>query len=150
MAVTLRPAQPEDEEFLYALYALSRREEMAAWGWPEAQQQMFLRMQFNARQAHYRAQFVNAEHRIIMLDGSPIGRMVVAREADHFRLADIALVPEHRGRGVGARLVNELLDEAGREGKTVLLFVEKQNPAARLYGRLGFHIVGDIDSHFSM
>jgi ribosomal protein S18 acetylase RimI-like enzyme len=150
MTVTLRPAQPDDEELLYRLYALSRRDEMLAWGWSEAQQQMFLRMQFTARQAHYRDQFPHAEHRIILLDEAPVGRMVVVRNEDHIRLADIALLPEHRGRGLGASLIKELLDEARSAARPVQLFVERHNPAIRLYERLGFRIVGDIDSHLSM
>jgi ribosomal protein S18 acetylase RimI-like enzyme len=150
MAVSVRPAQADDEEFLYTLYALSRRDEMAAWGWPDAQQQMFLRLQFTARQAHYRDQFPHADHQIILLDEAPVGRIVVVRNEDHFRLADIVLLPEHRGSGIGSSLINDLLDEAQKAEKPVQLFVEKFNPAIRLYERLGFRIVGDIDSHFSM
>jgi len=56
---------------------------------------------------------------------------------------DIALLPDHRGAGIGTRLVRELLDEGARTGKRVSIHVEKHNPALRLYERLGFAPVAD-------
>ena len=150
MAVTLRPAQPLDEDFVFTLYAASRSEEMAAWGWSEAQQEAFLRLQFNGRQQHYKTQFPNAEHKIILLDDAPIGGMVVVKLDNAFRLADIVLLPPYRGKGYGAALISDLLDEARQANRPVQLFVERFNPAIRLYERLGFSIVGDIGSHLSM
>jgi GNAT superfamily N-acetyltransferase len=150
MTVTLRPVQPDDEGFIFTLYAASRSDEMAAWGWPEAQQEAFLRLQFNGRQQHYKTQFPQAEHQIIMLDELPIGGMVVAKLDNAFRLADIVLLPEYRGKGYAAALIQALLDEAKQANKPVQLFVGRFNPAIRLYERLGFSIVGDIGSHLSM
>jgi GNAT superfamily N-acetyltransferase len=150
MAVTVRPAQAEDDELLLKLYAASRSDEMAAWGWSEAQAQTFLRMQFIARQRHYKTQFPHAEHSIIMLADEAIGRMVVVRNENDIRLADIVLFAEHRSKGYGAKLVQDLLDEARQANKPVQLFVERYNPAIKFYERLGFTIVGDIGSHLSM
>jgi GNAT superfamily N-acetyltransferase len=150
MTVTLRPVQPDDEGFVFTLYAASRNDEMAAWGWPEAQQEAFLRLQFNGRQQHYKTQFPQAEHKIIMLDELPIGGMVVAKLDNAFRLADIVVLPEYRGKGYAAALIRDLLDEAKQANKPVQLFVERFNPAIQLYERLGFSIVGDIGSHLSM
>jgi GNAT superfamily N-acetyltransferase len=150
MTVTLRPVQPDDEGFVFTLYAASRNDEMAAWGWPEAQQEAFLRLQFNGRQQHYKTQFPQAEHKIIMLDELPIGGMVVAELDNAFRLADIVVLPEYRGKGYATALIQGLLDEAKQANKPVQLFVERFNPAIRLYERLGFSIVGDIGSHLSM
>lgn len=150
MTVTLRPAQPDDEELIFTLYAASRSDEMAAWGWAEAQQTAFLRLQFNGRQQHYRSQYPQAEHQIILLDGRPVGGLVVVKLDNAYRLADIVLLPEQRGKGYGAALVGDLLEQARQANKPVQLFVERFNPAIRLYQRLGFAIVGDIGSHLSM
>ena len=57
---------------------------------------------------------------------------------------DIALLPEHRNRGLGGALVRELLDEAAAAGCLVSLHVEENNPARRLYQRLGFRDVADV------
>jgi GNAT superfamily N-acetyltransferase len=150
MTVTLRPAQPDDEGLIFTLYAASRSDEMAAWGWPEAQQKAFLRLQFNGRQQHYKTEYPGAEQQIILLDEAPIGGLLVVRLDQSYRLADIVLLPEYRGKGYGAALIGDLLEEAREASKPVQLFVERFNPAIRLYQRLGFVIVGDIGSHLSM
>ncbi|HKQ07137.1 MAG TPA: GNAT family N-acetyltransferase [Blastocatellia bacterium] len=150
VGVRLRPARVEDEDFLFALYASTRAEEMAAWGWPAAQQDMFLRMQYRALEQRYAAEREVSDHQIILHDDRPIGRLLVARTADEIRLADIALLPEQRGRGIGAALIGELQEEAERAGLPLRLHVTRDNRAARLYERLGFIITGDIGSHFKM
>lgn len=149
MPVTLRAATADDEAFLYELYASTRAEEMAAFGWDEPQREMFLRMQFNAQRQHY-ADFSNADHRIILRDVQPVGRLLVLRLEAEFCLADIALLPAERGAGLGARLLGELLAEAAQAGKPVTLHVAHGNRARRLYERLGFVPTGDDGVYCAM
>src|SRR5215467_4548362 len=125
--VTLRPSTPDDEALLYALYCSTRAEELAAFGWDEAQQQSFLRMQFDARQRQYGFQYAGASDDIVLLDNKAIGRLLISRGSDEIRLVDIALLPECRNSGIGSRLIRELLDEAERADKSVTLHVEKTN-----------------------
>jgi ribosomal protein S18 acetylase RimI-like enzyme len=149
--VSLRPAGPEDEAFLYQLYCSTRVEEMAAWDWNSAQQEAFLKMQFRAQQHHYQSQEAEPDHSIITKDGRPIGRLIVMRSAPEILLADIALLPECRGAGIGTALIEELFDEARESGKPVTLHVEKSNlAAARLYERLGFVTTGESGFHNRM
>jgi ribosomal protein S18 acetylase RimI-like enzyme len=56
---------------------------------------------------------------------------------------DIALVPEHRGTGIGTQLLRELQEEARSAGKSLTIHVERFNPAMRLYERLGFRQIED-------
>ena len=149
-AVTERPARPDDEAFLYKLYCRTRLEELAAWGMDPAQQEMFLKLQFTARQRHYDIAFSEADHQIILCHDHPIGRILVFRSASEIRLVDIALLPEWRGTGVGTALLRALLVEARTTGKPVTLHVDKFSRAARLYERLGFAIAGDIGSDYKM
>ncbi len=51
----------------------------------------------------------------------------------------LAVVPDHRGRGVGGALLRELREAARSQGYNALsLGVEKGNPALGLYERNGF------------
>lgn len=138
MDPALRAATPEDDAFLFALYASTRAEELDAWGLAGPQREAFLRMQYLAQQQHYRAQLARADHRIILLGGAPAGRLLVDRRPDELRLADIALLPEHRGKGLGAQLVRALLQEAKAAGVPVRLHALQGGRAAALYARLGF------------
>jgi ribosomal protein S18 acetylase RimI-like enzyme len=147
---TLRAAVPEDEAFLYKLYCSTRSQEMAAWGWNAAQQEAFLQMQFRAQQHHYRTQESDADHSIIMKDGREIGRIIVVRSDSEICLADIALLTEYRGAGIGIALIRGLFEEARESGKPVTLHVEKSNRAAGLYERLGFKKTSDAGFHYKM
>ena len=69
---------------------------------------------------------------------------------DEIRLVDIALLAEARGRGIGAKLIANLLARATSEAKPVRLHVEKSNPALRLYQRQGFQIIEDTGAQFFM
>lgn len=143
MTVTLRLAGPDDEQFLYELYCDTRAEEMAAWGLDQAQQKAFLELQFKARQRHYDIAFSGAEHKIILCEARPIGRILVYRSEREIRLVDIALLTEHRSKGIGASLIEALLEEATTTGKSVTLHVDKLSRAARLYERLGFSMIDE-------
>ena len=59
------------------------------------------------------------------------------------RIMDVALLPEHRNRGVGTALLRNLQAEGAAAGKHVSIHVERFNPALRLYERLGFRPVAD-------
>lgn len=54
----------------------------------------------------------------------------------------IALLPEYRGKGIGSALLIRLLEMARTEYESVSLSVSIDNPAMRLYERLGFKRVG--------
>lgn len=63
----------------------------------------------------------------------------------------IAVVPSQRGRGVGARLLEALLDRARTEGFTAIsLSVERDNPAIGLYERHGFVKVAEVGNAWTM
>jgi ribosomal protein S18 acetylase RimI-like enzyme len=146
----LRPATAADEAFLFRLYASTRAEELAATGWPAAQQEAFLRSQFAARAASYRASFPAAETRVILRGATPAGALIVHRTPEEIRLVDLALLPAHRGAGLGTRLLRALLAEAQASSRPLRLQVLKDNPAARLYARLGFHPTGNNGLHLRM
>lgn len=56
----------------------------------------------------------------------------------------ISLYPRFRGQGIGTAMMRVLLDELHEAGYArVSLSVQKENPARRLYERLGFQIIGD-------
>jgi len=63
----------------------------------------------------------------------------------------IAVRAEARGGGIGARLLRALLAEGHRRGVAELsLSVEPDNPAARLYERVGFRPLGAVDGAVTM
>lgn len=147
---SLRPATETDREFLQRLYASTRAEEVARTGWPESEQQAFLRMQFEAQHRHYHATCPDAEFSIVTCDREDIGRWYVHRSVGELRVMDIALLPEWRGRGIGAALFAALIDESEACGVPIGLYVEHDNPARDWYARLGFVAVEEAGPYLRM
>jgi ribosomal protein S18 acetylase RimI-like enzyme len=126
-AISLRPATADDVEFFFTLHAVSLGPYVdEVWGWDDA-----------AQRAYLARTLVLERVRVIVLDGVDVGRLDVHEDGDEIFLALIELVPEHQGRGVGSRLIRDILDQA--DGKPVVLSVLAVNHRAyRLYRRLGF------------
>lgn len=136
--ITLRPITDLDLEFLYRLYASTREEELAVVSWTPEQKEIFLRQQFNAQHRFWQENYAGSSFDLVLRGGLPAGRLYVARWTREIRIVDIALLPDHRGGGVGTRLLREIFVEADAAGKAVSVHVEAFNPARRLYERLGF------------
>ena len=62
----------------------------------------------------------------------------------------MALMPEYRGKGIGSQLLARLLEAAVPRYAAICLSVSLDNPAQRLYQRMGFEIVSENDSAFTM
>lgn len=148
--LSLRPIEAHDLPFLRRLYAATRSEEMAATGWSPERREALLAMQFDAQHRHFQRHFPEADFDLVLLDGAAIGRRYLDRRPGELRLIDIALLPEHRNRGLGGALLAELLREADRVGRPVRLHVDVGSPARRLYRRLGFTPLEERGLHLFM
>ncbi|MGI8570140.1 MAG: GNAT family N-acetyltransferase [Methylocella sp.] len=91
-----------------------------------------MRQQFAGQSASYRAQYPDARFEIVERDGAPAGRIVTARTLDAVLIVDIALIDSWRRRGIGASLVNGVLDEARAAALPVRLSVLASNALDRV------------------
>jgi ribosomal protein S18 acetylase RimI-like enzyme len=147
---TLRPATKDDSDFLFFLYASSRRSELAILGWNRQQEETFLRMQFNAQTLSYEQVFERGDHSIVMFGQQRCGRCIVLRKEREILLVDIALLPEFQNRGFGTGLLRLLIRESEETAQALRLQVARNNPARRLYERLGFLDVGEDQIYCQM
>lgn len=125
--------------FLHRLYATTREDELKQVDWIPEQKAAFVAQQFHAQHQFWQENYQDTSWDLVLgAGGQPIGRFYVARWAEEIRIVDIALLPEHRGGGVGTMLIRCLFDEGDASGRKVSIHVEIFNPARRLYERLGF------------
>ena len=150
IATAVRPCGPEDREFLVRVYASTRADELALTGWSEEECEEFVRTQFDLQDRSFAATFPDAERSIVMNGDAPIGRLYVHRDELEIRIVDIALLPDHRGHGVGTALLREVLAEGERTARPVRLHVQMFNPARAMYDRLGFVPVGEFGVYIEM
>lgn len=85
------------------------------------------------------------------LEGRVVGFAVLWFAADEGELGDLAVLPEERGRGIGAVLLERSVREARDRGVRFLyLEVREGNPMAqRLYEAAGFQVVGVRRNYYS-
>ena len=76
--------------------------------------------------------------------GRLVGYLIISRYVDAWHVMNIAVAPEHRGRGIATMLLDRLFDLTagdGRRGYTLEVRVSNRG-AIRLYERLGFQTRG--------
>lgn len=148
--VSLVATSATDRDFIFRLFSLLKIDELQAWAWDEHMRETMLRMQFDAHERHFRTNFPGADDAVVRQGELPIGRLIVLRNAEALHLADVSLLSEFRGKGIGSHLIGKLQDEATAAGVPLRLNCFVGNPARRLYQRLGFCVVADQGSHLAM
>ncbi|WNG62784.1 GNAT family N-acetyltransferase [Archangium gephyra] len=102
-------------------------------------------MQWLAQKRGYEARYSSEGHCVLEHEGRPVGRLWVVRGEHELRLVDVTLLPAYRGSGLGTSVLRTLQEEAAAAGKPLRLHVMRNNPALRLYTRLGFTPVGGAE-----
>lgn len=150
MKIGFRKINENDFPFLRKVYRSTREEELSQVNMSEEDKSRFIEFQFNAQHSNYSQAYKDAEFDLIVLNDKPAGRLYVWRTEAQIRIMDIALLPEFRGKGVGTRILQSIIQESEKSGKKVTIHVEYFNPALRLYERLGFEKVDDSGIYFYM
>src|SRR5215203_1557543 len=98
MKSQLRRAAESDKPFLYRLHCLTMRPHIeATWGWDEAWQ----RDDFQLRFERYSVS--------IMEDaGEPIGSLWIEERPSALYIADIQVLPERQGQGIGTAVLRDV------------------------------------------
>jgi ribosomal-protein-alanine N-acetyltransferase len=78
-----------------------------------------------------------------------VGYLVCSRYADVFHLMNVAVDPDLRRRGIAVRMIEQMLDEAGRDERYTLEVRVSNHPAIAMYERLGFRRAGRRRRYYS-
>lgn len=140
-AISFRPAQSTDLPLMFAILERNMTGYfLATWN---AWNSGFQRQRFEQN-------FVVEQSQLILADGAPIGFLVCEQRPDVFFIHNIQIVSDWQRRGIGGRILSQLLDDARNRRLKVQLEVLKANPSQRLYERLGFRVVDDEETHYVM
>ena len=135
-----RPAEAADFGFLWELHLLTMQDYAArTWGpekiWDEPR---------------FREKSDLSGLEILEIDGVLIGMISVSEEPESVFLRRIAIHPEWQNRGIGSMLVEQVICDTREKGLPTTLQVLKVNPALHFYGRRGFRVTGETETHFLM
>lgn len=138
MNVSVRASTDADQEFAFhvkklALGAYVER----VWGWNESFQRDFHANDWSI-------------HRpcIIECEDEAIGTLEVVTHVDHLCIGEFYLLPAWQRRGIGSRLLQDVIARSAREQLPIRLQFLKINPVRSLYERFGFQVVGETATHF--
>ena len=143
MKYSFRNCTSEDFDFLFEL----KKENFKwyvdkIWGWKDDDQKERLQQDLNEHLSH---------KRIIMVNNKSIGVYVVhtTEDGDLF-INEISILAEYQNKGIGRKILEEQLKENHKRGIRTILQVFKDNPAKKLYERLGFKVYGETETHYQM
>ena len=138
----LKRATDADKDWLDALRRAAYRDLFdTTWGqWDEAR-----------HQRHFAEFWAAGNISIVSVDGQPAGVLQLFEAEDVVEIGEIQVLPECQNRGLGGRILSDVVEHAGKEGKRAALFLGIKNQGAfRLYQRLGFEETGRSDTHIFM
>ena len=140
--ITTRPSTTTDAPLLLAIFIEAKAAELASLGLSTEQLQPMLEMQYRGRDLTYGQTYANLSETILCLhDGTSVGRLLVDRQPDCYRVIDLTVLTELRGQGIATQSLKEVQQAAEQESLPVRLQVSRNSPAQRLYQRLGFAVI---------
>jgi ribosomal protein S18 acetylase RimI-like enzyme len=137
--LTLRPARTDDQEFLYRLFYSVYSEKLQLVPLSAEEKKALVELMYQGFICHYNSLAPASDDRLVLLDNESIGRMILLQTREEIRLADLAILPQYRRRGIGSALIGQLQTESTMSKRPVRLQVARFDHALRLYQRLGFY-----------
>lgn len=143
MEYTLRPAEERDWEWWCALHHLAERAtvERQFGAWDEALQDGFARDAWN---------LPHGTKMVVEVEGQPAGYWHAYEKPDSYYVANVVIHPDYQGKGLGRKLLQSAIRQAGALGKPVTLKTLFENTARTLYEKEGFKVVGKTETHWCM
>ncbi|MEO5931916.1 MAG: GNAT family N-acetyltransferase [Candidatus Kapaibacterium sp.] len=150
--ITLRPETPADDDFVRDLYAITLQTTMPFDEMNISPEQFaaITVAQIQAQKSHYAIHYPQAEYSILQRGDRAVGRLIVAPMEHKILLADIMILPEHKGQGTCAAVMRYYVNEGIQSGRPIRLSVEKWNGAMQLYLREGFVVKEEASTHYFM
>ena len=135
--LNLVPAQAHDAQALFTLYRDCIRPHLErAFGWDDAQQH---------ERFHSRYTLEN----FLWIDGKErMGTLYLQEKPGRIHLSLLLIDAPFRNAGLGSQVIQAIIEQASP--RDVSLSVTKENPALKLYEKLGFQITGEDTWFYDM
>ncbi len=142
MAIHIQPACHSDYDWLYALNQEVYQDLiMLEFGYWDAEEELAL------FQNAWQSQNIS----LIMVAKERVGMFILEEHDNHLWLAEIQITAQYQNRGIGAKVINQLLAKARLQKMPLRLRVLHANHRAyQLYQRLGFRNIDRAKHHHVM
>jgi ribosomal protein S18 acetylase RimI-like enzyme len=146
----LKPARPDDNDFLYEVFCTTWQDEVAALPNQNLARHV-LRIQHTAQERRFDNRYPGHRRFVVSHGDERVGRFYLFASGSTLNIVDLTLLPQFRRRGIGTRLVLDLMREAALDGHRVSMQVARRNGVSLdVYASLGFDLVSsdDLDHYF--
>ena len=142
MEYNFRECSLDDFEFLFELKKNFKKYIENIYGWDEEVQKERLRKDLEEHLEH---------KRIIEISGQKVGVYAthITEYGDLF-INEINILKEYQKQGIGTDILTKQLEENKKNSIKTRLQVFKENPAKKLYERLGFTVYNETETHYQM
>ena len=140
MGYFLKDAYIYDKQFVYQTKKDSMKKYIELiWGWDEEYQIKSFEKDFS---------LLN-NFKIIYLLTEKIGFLEINETDKLINITEIHINPKFQGRGMGSKIINEIIYEAkGKNKKIAVGCFKKNDGAVKLYIKLGFKLKEETETHF--
>lgn len=140
--IRFRNATGDDLELTYQIKLASLKPQVEQiWGWNEDFQRDFHRKDFDPRQIQI----------ILDQEGNCLGLLSSTEDPGSIYIKSILICDFAQDKGIGTRIILDMIEKARLAGKQTKLQVFKNNERAKkLYEKLGFSISGETQQHYQM
>lgn len=145
--ITFKNIEDRDQQFIEKVYRSTRENELSLTNWSEEQKYHFILIQLMAQLSHYKNSFKDATYQIILYKNQPAGRLYLWESETEIRVIDISLLPRFQGKGIGTKILKDIIKSSEAKNKMVTLHIIPGNPARKLYDKLGFIHIRDTGIH---
>lgn len=152
-SIHLRAINQNDMNALLEIYASTRQEEMQRLSdWTDNMKHEFVKSQFHAQHTYYQQNYVGGKFWVIESKQKSIGRLYLHENFQErgVRIIDITIRPEHRNRGIGKGILEDLMGMSAGLDRPLSIHVESFNPAKNLYTRLGFKKISETNGVYHL
>ena len=102
-------------------------------------------------QDHFFQESWNSEaSQVITCDGTPCGYVYTETQPDRLVLHELVIRPEFQGRGIGSKILDNIVRKSQEKCIPIYLQVLHQNQAIELYKKFGFKKYETAENHIPM
>ena len=148
--IQLRRRSEIDLEFFVELFSEMKNSELSLEMLPEKVKDQIISMQFHGFERSIYANYPNLIDEVIIYISKKAGRLLLHKDENSIRIINISLLNDFRNLGIGSAILRDIVEEANKTRKSILLEVDKINPAMHLYARLGFKIIEENELKYAM
>ena len=139
MEFTLRNCTMSDLDFIVKLKELGMKWYIEKlYGWNEEIQKEKTLEELN--------KYIN-DMKIVMVNNADAGITTFSEFEDYFQVGLTMIHPDFQNKGIATKIISGYIEIARLKKKRIIIKTFKENPAQRLYQRLGFKIYKTTESH---